>query len=353
MIALSRRGFTLVELLVVITIIGMLMALLLPAVQAAREAGRRATCSNNQKQVSLALIHYESVHEHFPGYRDSWLPDLERQPGPPPSLGSAPTNDSFSWVVMILPQLERNDLYKNWQDFARSGTPIQQVSMPVLLCPSDDDPADKPNGLSYVVNAGIDDNVRNYNSNWQVVKTDYVQNGIFFDHDPYEELVMGNPYVSAGFLNTHDGASNTLLLSENLDSGDWCKFNAAGNYQEPTQQEREVAFIWHDAANAAGPLPAKPEHQINGRTSSYPYEDEARPKSYHPGGVIVAFADGRVQFLSENITYLTYCLLMSSNGEKACVFGSGLYPNGKPPIYDGNANGVPDVRETILDPKDY
>jgi prepilin-type processing-associated H-X9-DG protein len=221
-----------------------------------------------------------------------------------------------------------------------------------LVCPSEGDAIGTPHGLSYVVNAGADDNVRNYGSGG-VVRADYIHNGVFFDHDPDEDVVFHNPYVGVDFLSVHDGTSTTLLTSENLDNEDFAMFDNAGNYREPSQQEREVAFIWHDAANPSGPLPAKPEHAINGRTPSFLYEDAARPKSNHPGGVIVSFCDGQVRFVSENISYLTYCLLMSSNGPKACVFGSGLFPNGKPPIYDGNSNGVPDVRETILDPSKY
>ncbi len=79
-----RRGFTLVELLVVITIIGMLMALLLPAVQAAREAGRRAACMNNQKQLSLGVIQFESAHGQFPGYADKIVFDTSATASPTP-----------------------------------------------------------------------------------------------------------------------------------------------------------------------------------------------------------------------------------------------------------------------------
>lgn len=96
----SRRGFTLVELLVVIAIIGVLVALLLPAVQAAREAARRSQCQNNLKQIALALLNYHDTHGHFPGgapCRVSSASGCSLKPGP-------------NWVVSMLPYMEMQNL---------------------------------------------------------------------------------------------------------------------------------------------------------------------------------------------------------------------------------------------------
>ena len=95
-----KHGFTLVELLVVITIIGMLVSLLLPAIQSAREAGRKNTCSNNMRQKACwPLSQFENNQPRFP-------------PGYANTIGAKTT----SWVVPILPLLERNDIYQNWQN---------------------------------------------------------------------------------------------------------------------------------------------------------------------------------------------------------------------------------------------
>jgi len=97
----KSRGFTLVELLVVITIIGMLVSLLLPAIQQAREAGRRTTCLNNMRQVAIGLATLEQAQKGFPGY----VRAIDK-----------PMNSRIraSWIVSVLPALEANAIYQNW-----------------------------------------------------------------------------------------------------------------------------------------------------------------------------------------------------------------------------------------------
>src|SRR5688572_25384501 len=118
----NRSAFTLVELLVVIAIIGVLVALLLPAVQAAREAARRMQCSNNLKQLALALHNYEGTYKTFP----------------PAGIDS----NQMSWVVMLLPFIEQQPLFGNfnftqgsWNAFNRIAV-VQGVKIQGLRCPS-------------------------------------------------------------------------------------------------------------------------------------------------------------------------------------------------------------------------
>ena len=140
------------ELLVVITIISMLMGLLLPAVQSAREAGRRATCLNGEKERATAMLNYESSRRSFPGYAN-WIGQNQTIPA--------------SWVVALLPYLEKTDMYNLWASygttansvtntFAQNPTGTAGVNpyMKMLVCPSDTSDNQIDAWCSYVCNRG-------------------------------------------------------------------------------------------------------------------------------------------------------------------------------------------------------
>jgi prepilin-type N-terminal cleavage/methylation domain-containing protein len=138
------RGFTLVELLVVIAIIGILVALLLPAIQAAREAARRISCQNNVKNLALAVLTYADAKKGLPPATNAVTPS------PSQLLVTALVDNELSWIVQILPQIEEQALYEKFypnrpilplggrpgQDFVNKGNP-QEVQPQILLCPSD------------------------------------------------------------------------------------------------------------------------------------------------------------------------------------------------------------------------
>lgn len=129
----QTRGFTLVELLVVIAIIGILVSLLLPAVQYAREAARRASCQNNLKQTSLALLNYESTFRTLPpGYLHKF--------GPAGPYYEA-NHMGFGWGSVLLPYLEQSNVYREFDftlpAFGESNRPARERHLNVFLCPTD------------------------------------------------------------------------------------------------------------------------------------------------------------------------------------------------------------------------
>jgi prepilin-type N-terminal cleavage/methylation domain-containing protein/prepilin-type processing-associated H-X9-DG protein len=325
----GRRAFTLVELLVVISIIGVLMALLLPAIHASRERARCLQCANNERQITLALISYETAHGAYPGYRDTLLTNSNTQ---------IPVN----WTIPLLAYLERPDLARIWKtvqsaQVSSSGntTYTWGLSNPLVylgfsVCASDPQPP-QASGMSqpfsYVVNAGMQDvPAANYPGDWP-------DNGVFVSRwesaANLPKAQVGNDFISRG-----DGVSNTLLLSENIESRNYddCFSYVApdgvlGSIGQPVS-EQMTCFVWYPQ----NPLPtARQQSQINGRPSDGNNPSPgmaadityARPSNFHPGGVNVSFCDGHVQFLSENIDYLTYTLLMTSNGAGARKPGNG------------------------------
>ena len=203
-----RRGFTLVELLVVITIIGMLMALLLPAVQSAREAARRLKCLNHLKQLGFALQHHESSREHYPGYRNYLGDDVDGNPV------------LASWLVTVFPEVEQRPLYLLWKDPQVRVADKPVITWELVSCPSDvrDPPADpRRPWLAYAVNCGAPNAAVRPSGSGPI---DGPACGIFHNHDTRPVAAGGvgkDPIiVSQDYVNQHDGTSNTLLLSENL-----------------------------------------------------------------------------------------------------------------------------------------
>jgi prepilin-type N-terminal cleavage/methylation domain-containing protein len=210
----GRAGFTLVELLVVIAIIGVLVAMLLPAVQAAREAARRSSCQNNLKQLGIALQNYHDTMKRFPPAGYPGRPDLTN---PPAQLAFHHT-----WITSILPQMEQVPLHQNTSFINNSAwnQPIRSTVIPGLICPSDGGGFNDPNdthGVAYTTYAGTegwnyDDHQAHVDVSWapKIPRSGPGYNGVFCG------------IRSNDMADIKDGTSQTVLVAETNSQGYTC-----------------------------------------------------------------------------------------------------------------------------------
>ena len=271
----KRSGFTLVELLVVITIIGILIALLLPAVQAARESARRLQCTNNLKQIGLALQNYHSVYEVFPAAYEYQAPGGDLQTW-------------WGWSAFILPYMEYSGLYDlldmNYE-VNSFGTPCRnwlhvRTFVPAYRCPSND-----PLKLvtRYFTVPGEKDAAETHYSSTATIKDTYHAQDLDGEGVMYWHSRVRMPEIK-------DGTSSTFLATEvYFDENDPFKTN----YPEYCPNAQcDVGQVW------ASQNSVSTYYGLNKNTHiSYP-----GPQSHHPGGVNFVFCDGHVSFINENIS---------------------------------------------------
>ena len=203
----SKAGFTLIELLVVISIIGMLAGLMLPAVQSAREQGRRTTCINNQKNIALAFIQYEQTKGRFPQWRASGDATFDAA-----TINAVSTPNyklQLGWIPQIFPFVEQNQLYDFVQSYAYRAADCD-VQIETFVCKSAGTPDVNMN--NYVANCGVADGDVTTDGAGNAVAGDTSKNyGVLTDG------VYGGAKVSINDIK--DGTSNTVLVSENLQAG--------------------------------------------------------------------------------------------------------------------------------------
>jgi prepilin-type N-terminal cleavage/methylation domain-containing protein len=310
-IRFRRAGFTLVELLVVIAIIGILIAMLLPAVQAAREAGRRTQCKNNLRQLALAAHTYHDANGHLPTSISPWSGET--------TPGSTPWFTGKGWILTIMPQMEQTGLWSQAKPFAETGhffsnqgvrdpnpvmRGIAKTILPFLQCPSD--------GLSKRISTtefqweGIEVAVTNYKgvigdtrmggagSAFPGTEPDTHNrpncNGVFFRNSFANKIVMGR---------ITDGTAHTFMIGEDIPfhnyhsawlyaNGDYCSCHAPPNYF---------------------PRPPNPGYWPNAMGF----------RSHHPTGLQFSMADASVQFVKATINHNLYRALCTRHGGEAAT----------------------------------
>lgn len=316
-------GFTLVELLIVIAIIGTLVGLLLPAVQRARETARQSQCANNLRQLGMAMFNRaSSKNGEFPGWLQ--VQKLQTGPGVPQYTypdGSSQPGITVSWAAKILPEIEQQGL---WDQITtnNNGAGFQYNKPPRLdafICPSNISTNIELPLLTYVANTGYFDQRPN-----SIIpgESDLKANGLFHDQRPGRN----GPKVRLG-SDIKDGASTTLMLSENIHKDEEINGGVnswlapAANLGINANWEQSFGMVWVYDSNAPlapintqAPISRNPNNAIQFGTGG---EYFARPASVHPENVNAAFADGSVKPLNMNIEYRVYQQLMTPNGAKA------------------------------------
>jgi prepilin-type N-terminal cleavage/methylation domain-containing protein len=329
-----RRGFTLVELLVVIAIIGVLVALLLPAVQAAREAARRMTCSNNIKQLALALHNYHDTFKTFPArgvFGDA----------------SAPVVIPYrayhhTWITAILPYIEQQALYDATNlRLPAWGQPIIRTKLATIICPSDStapsDPSVSNNiaWTNYVVPTAWD---------WWLKRNRIVNmtEGAPENNSLSDGIFQCDNFTKIGGI--QDGTSNTLIVSE----ATFASFYGGRNFQNGTGRVRRAniegqiphaAFVAWDAGGSicdnGNPNGVKLYQKYDGTGPGCSWIGGWNPGFWgpdfithvgfnvewssagamHPSAMLIGLADGSVRPLSMSTSYqIFYSLCAMSDG---------------------------------------
>lgn len=312
----KRQAFTLVELLVVIAIIGVLVALLLPAVQAAREAARRSSCSNKIRQLAIGLHNHHDTMNQFPA-------------GAQANVYKVPRTDTnwirgTSWIVFILPYIEQQNLYDKYRfDLAYNSNENAAVGanvIPTLYCPSGPDakkyldtnapltnnPGTHYYGIMGPAGTQTDPTVINFNgTEYSYRNGEQTGNGAWSYHGILSQYRDEPGSISTGRIvriaDVIDGTSNTLMLGEN-------------SRQVPAGKSHHYR-TWIRGNNGGSGTCKNVTVPIN--TEFYNGSNNFNHIAFgsqHPAGCTFALADASVKFVSQNIDLYLYMVLASMNG---------------------------------------
>lgn len=305
----GKRGFTLVELLVVIAIIGVLIALLLPAVQQAREAARRMSCNNNLKNLVLGLHNHHDVYGAFPAGADH--------------TGTG-DREMWGWGARILPFIEQTSLYDQLRvpdqflkvtlDDTTLRT-LTQTKLDIFICPSDPGGHLMDGGQMNGGRGRHFNGLSSVDNNFRVAKSNYVAVCGMFDVDHRRNNGVMFRGSETRMADLTDGTSNTFLLGERnrrCAQGAWVgnRNVTGGGPQGCDYTLGRVTLVLNDPSNAS--------HRC---TEGFASE--------HPGGGLFAYADGSIHFIADTINY-----------NNAGVNGNNQSNNDAPPTFDPAELGI-------------
>ena len=345
----TRAAFTLIELLVVISIIATLMSLILPAIQNAREAGRRTQCLNNIRNVSFACMNFSSANPK------GHLPALGYYPRNPTGSGFPPPfQEGWNWVVEILPYIDQQGTYDRWDKTlpwnstatnskgAVNADLAGKLYIEALTCPNDESAFQVPGGLSYVANAGFGsvpsganaaaafeghahfNSQLDWNSNGDASVNDAEDQeicfytGVFwpnFSNDTFLTGLCANRCTAPSKI--YDGSSNTIMLGENINGGqtNWANpsLNSCGfmfplesGPSAPTDTNKASLVLLNNAPTG-----------VKSSTQPFPNQKKSGPEgspflnSSHPGVVVVSMCDGSVRTISDSLDKKVYTQLIT------------------------------------------
>jgi prepilin-type N-terminal cleavage/methylation domain-containing protein len=311
----SQRGFTLVELLIVIALIGILIALLLPAVQAARASARRAECLNNVRQIGVGLLNFEQSHKYFP-------PGNEIDGAQLPNSGLCRTEADlvygdktawWSWIVRILPELEETSLYNRFNlglnAFTADGIAANHAAssqiVNLLLCP-DDQQSHRSGSQDCAEQLWCDQGYTNYlgvtgtQGGDQAIQDGYKADGMFPDTNVRVEL-----------RSVTDGTSHTLLVGE----------RPVVDYFTSTGSNLGDFGWWAAGSGFDWPPCGRGDNILDSSEGLRPGDVETHADifhwwSYHDDGAHFVYVDGSARLLSYSIDYNVLLALSSRNGEE-------------------------------------